>query len=112
MKPNDDHGHENFVLPEGGLQIKIDSKNEPNLPYLKADIFQLSRIGNDFTMIIHQTNYQRVIEAARDGNNMIESNSTMALCKLVMDKEGFMRLKNEVDTLFNRWQSQAAKGMN
>lgn len=112
MKPNDNHGQEDFILPEGGIQIKIDSQNEPNLPYLKADIFQLSRIGEEFTMIIHQTNYQRVIEAARDGNNTIESNATMALCKLVMNKEGFMRLKNEVDTLFIRWQNQAAKGIN
>ncbi len=98
----------NIVIPEGGVKVKIDSKKNPDMPYLKADGFQASRVGEDFSLVIHQTNYQVVVEELQAGHTEISDCGMITLGKFVMNRDGFMRLKEQVDSIYTKWQAQIA----
>ena len=93
-------------LPAAGLKVKIDSKANPNMPYIKADLFQASRIGEDFTIVVHQSNYQVLVEELQAGHLEIPEGGTIVIGKFVMNNEGFIRMKTQIDEIYDKWQAQ------
>jgi len=91
-----------------GLQLKVSSKNVDAMPYLKADMFQISRMGSEFPIVVHQTNYQHIVDEIQAGKTEVSENATIAVGKFVLNEEGFMRLKLQVDEIYLKWQQQVS----
>lgn len=94
----------NIALPGGGIRIKIENKDSRGLPYLKGDIFQISRIGDEFSLIVHQKNYQHIVNELVAGRTEIENDATIPVGKFVINQDGFIQLKEQIEEIYKKWQ--------
>ena len=74
-----------------------------NQPYQRVDFFQVSSIGPDFVVSMFQLDYQDVVAkqaAATEGQ--IVTTTGIPIARVMMDKEGFERLRSELNTVHDK----------
>ncbi|HEY9664447.1 MAG TPA: hypothetical protein V6C65_38875 [Allocoleopsis sp.] len=78
--------------------------------YSKADFFKISRLGNNFSLNAFQFDYLKQVkiieDSAKSGKNSTSDVSIdaseagiVSVAKLVLDPDGLMNLRNEIDII-------------
>jgi len=93
-------------MKEVEIQFENVGSND-KLSYIKADLFKAGRIGGSFALSCYQMDYQSLInELTTAKGNSIKETPLLPVSKLVMDYEGFMKLRHEINTLHDNFMNQ------
>lgn len=93
----------------GTIEFKGLGDND-QVKYEKADMVKAGRIGGNFAISFFQMDYQALVNALT-GTSSINPADTKLLpvAKVVLDADGFNRLRNEVNTLWENVYNQRPK---
>jgi hypothetical protein len=87
--------------------VQINLPSGQKQPYQRVDIFQASAVGADFVMSCFQVDYQDVVDkqAVAIEGTMV-STEAIGVVRLIMDTAGFHRLRDEINTIFEKVSSK------
>lgn len=111
-----DHGLDSAGHPRATVRLVATDDEQPykipfrlveerTLPYTRVDIFQVSRLDRTFAVTGFQIHYQQVATTMAQlppGTGPSEPLPAHLVTRLVMDEEGFRRLRDEVNQIFDK----------
>jgi hypothetical protein len=90
-----------------GNTVTFKTPEKAGSPYQKVDFAKAGRLGNDYVVTFFQVDYQQVIEAFEKSKasgvslSSEQSFEPIPVARLVLDKDGFDRVLNELQLLKN-----------
>lgn len=81
------------------IQVKFETFEVTRSPYIKADAWQVARLGRDYVLSGFQFDYQYLIGNLSNSLEVDSSKATIPVGRFVMNVEGFNRLVNQIKEL-------------
>jgi hypothetical protein len=86
---------------EARVQLVIDHP----IPYAKVDAFQACRLNEAFALSAFQFDYQAVATGLSKAGTSAEALPARLVARLVMDRDAFKRLRDEVTKILDKVES-------
>lgn len=105
--------------PPKNPPLAISGLDSPDkMSYAKADFTSIVRSGNNFALSFYQIDYHfhvGLLAKSGGGNSPVsvskDSGIINPVAKVVLDYEGFMKLKQEIETLLAKYEEQKKQGL-
>jgi hypothetical protein len=81
------------------VEMQVRLVPNPAIPYTKADVFQACRLSDAYAVNCFQFDYQTIAAWSKMEPKPADLPSAHVVTKLVMDAEGFKRLRDELNRI-------------
>lgn len=85
--------------PEGKVTVRA---AKSDMPFLRADTMQLTRVGDVFALTFHQTDYQALADAMNDPGALDAGIPSRVVARVALDADGFHALRGLLDRIYEQ----------